>query len=236
MTALAGIEVRRRRKLGRVLIGVAIGAMLKLDLEQRVFSLGNVTLLALQAGVAALQGIGAGGVFLRGESRRLPSVHGMAPGTLAAAGAPGELPVVGIGLVAIHALLEGQRLLEISASVALRAIDGGVFSLQRIFRFGVIETLVNRRKGNLFPAGGIVAGLAALGEAAVMGIAVAVGALVEGKAGVARFAILPRRVALGARDLGMQSGQGITGLRMVELTDTDALPVFRIVALLAGRA
>ena len=57
MTTVAGIEVRRSRKLSGVPIGVAIGAGVKLDFVQRVLSFRDVTLGALQTRVAALQWI-----------------------------------------------------------------------------------------------------------------------------------------------------------------------------------
>lgn len=57
VAALAGVEVRRSGKLPGVLIAVAVSAALELHPEQRVFSLGNMTLPALQGGMLTLQGI-----------------------------------------------------------------------------------------------------------------------------------------------------------------------------------
>lgn len=56
--------------------------------------------------------------------------------------------------VAIAAVCKCDRLLEIAARVALRALDRGVFSEQGESGFGMIELLGGR---NLFPAGGRVA-------------------------------------------------------------------------------
>ena len=67
MAAIASVEVRCRGKLPRMLIGVAIGAALELNLEQCVFPLRDVTLSTFQARMPALQRIRAGGVFLHRE-------------------------------------------------------------------------------------------------------------------------------------------------------------------------
>jgi len=79
-----------------------------------------------------------------------------------------------------------------------------------------------------------VAGLASLSKAAVVRIAVTVSALVERDAGVARLAVLAGSMALGASDRGVQSGQRIPRLAVIELTDIDGFPVFHIMALLTG--
>jgi len=73
VTAIAGVEVGRRGKLIGVPVGVAIGAALELDLEQRVLSLRNVALRALQPGVPAFQRVRGSGMILYRELRRLPA-------------------------------------------------------------------------------------------------------------------------------------------------------------------
>ncbi len=146
VTAVAGVEIRRCRKLRRMFVSVAIGATLELYLEQRLLALGKVTQLALHPRVPTLQRICAGCVLLNGESRGLPSDHRVARGAFAAAGALGKLSAVRIGLVTIHAPLESEGFLEISAGMTLCAIDRRVFSCERIFRFGMVEALVYRRK------------------------------------------------------------------------------------------
>ena len=83
----------------------------------------------------------------------------------------------------------------------------------------------------------IVAILAAIemgrgGELAGMLIGVAIRATAE-NSGVARLFVLPGRVALLARDLGMQTGQRIACTRMVERAETERLPVTVIVTLQA---
>ena len=87
-----------------------------------------------------------------------------------------------------------------------------------------------------FQPASAVAGLASLGECAMVRIAVAVAALIERNAGVARLAVLTRCVTFGASHGSMQPGQGITRLGMIELAKRERLPVFGIVALLAAGA
>ena len=64
MAAFAGVKVRSRRELSIVLILVAIGAALKLDLEKRVFAFWDMTLGAFDFEVLPVQRIGRGGVQL----------------------------------------------------------------------------------------------------------------------------------------------------------------------------
>src|ERR1700687_298867 len=113
-------------------IGVTIGAAVELHFEEGVLPFLNVTLRALQAGMPALQGIGAGRVLLHRKFGRLPSLHGVALGALAMLGALYELPVVWIRLVAIRAFRKFQRLLEVTVGMALGAIDGSVLAFQRV--------------------------------------------------------------------------------------------------------
>ena len=238
VAAVAGIEVRSRRKLRGMLVGVTVGAALELNLEQRVLPFRNVALRALQSRMLALQRIRAGGVLLHRKGRGLPSLHRVAGGALPAVRTLGKLPVVRIGLVAVHAFLEHQRLFEIAAGVALGAIDAGVLAFQRKFGLGVVEAFVDRLQRNLLPPARAVARLAALREASVVRVLMTVGALVERNAHVLWLAVCSIRVALGALHLGMQAGQGIARLGVIELgltrlTDIDALPVHEIVALQA---
>ena len=66
----------------------------------------------------------------------------MARGALGSARTAGKLSAVRIGLVAVHALLENQRLLEVSAGVALHTIHAGVLAPERKLCFGMVEALV----------------------------------------------------------------------------------------------
>lgn len=143
VAAVARIEVRRRSELSGVPVAVTVGASLKLHLEQRVFSFRNMALRALQTSMTALQRIAARCMFLHRESRRLPALSRVARRTLASIRTLGELPVVGIGLVAVRTLAECQRLFKVAIGVALRAVDAGVFAFQRILGLRVIETLIH---------------------------------------------------------------------------------------------
>src|SRR5579864_5305075 len=80
-----------------------------------------------------------------------------------------------------------------------------------------------------------MARLASLRKAAVVRILVAIGALVERNAHILWLTVRAGRVALGALHLGMQAGQRIASLRVIELRGADGFPVLEIMALLAGR-
>src|SRR5581483_5368340 len=131
-------------------------------------------------------------------------------------------------------LFERQRFLEIPAGVALHAAHGLVFALQWILGLGVIEVLAHILKRDPLPPAGVMARLAALlAEASFVRISVAVIATAERNPHVTRLVVRAGSVALLARNLGMQPGQRVLGLRVVELR--DVLPVFEVVALLAIR-
>jgi hypothetical protein len=132
MAALTAVEVWRRSKLSRMLVGMAVGATLELDLELCVFAFRDVASGALHHGVSALQRIGGGSVILYSECRRLETVDGMAGSALAASRTLGKLTLVRVGLVTIRAPLKGKRLFEISARVALRTFHGRMFAQQRV--------------------------------------------------------------------------------------------------------
>lgn len=101
----------------------------------------------------------------------------------------------------------------------------------------MIETLVEGGSRDLFPACSRVTRLAALLEATVMNISMAVGALAKGNPWVSRFPFRVRRVAFLTSDLGVQSGQWIARLGMVELLDrAGGFPIGEVVALLTIRA
>lgn len=135
VAAFAAIKVRRLGKLSGMLVAVAISAVLELHFEQRVLAFRDVALLALQSGVTSLQGIGRSSVIFNGKFRRLEPIHGVAGGTFDSIAPFRELAVVWIRLMAIHTLLEGQRLLEIASGVAQCAFNRGMLSQQGILGF-----------------------------------------------------------------------------------------------------
>lgn len=126
MAAFAGIEIWRCCELAGVLVLVAVGAVLKLHFEHRVGAARDVALFASDLGVRALQWICRRRVIGQGERRGLPTVDRVTSGAFAPVWTLRELPLVRIVLVTVGAFLERDRLLEISATVALDAADHSV--------------------------------------------------------------------------------------------------------------
>lgn len=144
MTTITRVEIRCGSELPRVLIRVAIGAAVKLDLELRVLPLGNMTLRALHACMSALERIPAARMLFHGKRRRAPSLHGVAVRALGTSSTFLELSLVRIRLVAIGAAGKCQRLLEIAICVALFATHREMFPQQGIFGFRMIKFLADR--------------------------------------------------------------------------------------------
>jgi len=191
---------------------------------------------AFQTRMSALQWVCAQGMFLHCERGGFPAIYGVARATFSAIRTFGKLAIVGIGLVAIYALLEYERLLEISIGMAQAAIHAAVFALQGELCLGVIEALIQRLGRDLLPTARVVAGLAGLpGKASTVRVLVAVRALGERNPCVLWFAIGAIGMTLRALHLGVQPGQRIAGLRVIELSNADILPAFKIMALLARR-
>lgn len=231
VTPVTAVEIWRGGELPRMLVGMAVGAALELDLEPRVLAFGDVTPRTWHHGVSTLQRIRRCGVVLRRECRGLETVHGVARSALAAAGSFGKLALVRVRLVAIHACLEGQRLLEISTRVALRTLHRGMLAQQRVFGSRVIEALTDLFCRHPLPSVGVVACLATLGKASAMRIGVTIRTLAESNSRVARFAVRCGGMTLLASDLCVQPGQRVAGLGMVELPHVDGFPVVVGVAL-----
>lgn len=113
--------------------------------------------------------------------------------------------------MAVYAIGEWQRLLEVAIQMALSARNGGVLAEQGVFGFRMVEFEFRQQ---FFPSRGRVAILATLGlERAFVRIDVAVDAsrklhvfVSRGTAGLFGF------VALFASNLLVLTGQGITGL------------------------
>jgi len=229
------IQPRRSGELGLVLIVMAVQAAGELHFVKRVLPLRGMALRALQFRVLAFERVLGGGVRLHVELGRLPTVDVVAGGTLAAVGALHELAVVRV-LVAVYALGELERLLEVAFGVAGNAFHSLVLAEQRVLGFGVIEVLVQFGADDALPAAGGMASLARLaGEASLVGIGVAVVALRERNPNVPRLIIRPGGVALFALHLPVQAGQRVAGLRVIE-SPRNILPVIEIVAVCAVRA
>lgn len=138
MATLAAVRERRFRKLAVVGIFVAVQTVGELNFVKRLFAGGKVALRAFYFCVLSLERILRARVFFDAKRGRLPSLHFVAFGTLPFLRAAGELAVVNV-LVAIHAVCELQRLLEVPAGVASNAAYFHVFADERIFRLGMIE-------------------------------------------------------------------------------------------------
>lgn len=228
MALLATVQVRSLRELPLMFVLVAVHALGERNLIKRVPAFRNMTLHARYARMLALQSIGAGRMLLHIELRRFESLHRVACRALDAARPPSKLTTVNV-LMAIRTLLESERFFEIAALVAREAIDALVFSDEGILGFGVIEFLVYVLERNPLPAGSAVTGLAGLRKTSLMRIGMALSALAEHKADVARLVIRTRRVTLLANNLCVQSGQGKFGFVVIELR--NVFPIFEVVAL-----
>ena len=68
MAAIAGVKVGSGYELSRMPVGMTVGAAIKPDLEQSIFSPWDMALRAFQSCMTALQRIGAGGMLLHSES------------------------------------------------------------------------------------------------------------------------------------------------------------------------
>ena len=153
----------------------------------------------------------------------------MALRALALADARLELTLVGIGVMTIRALCEGQGLIEIASCVALGAANFHVHSQERVLCFRVIEL---HRRIHFFPAGSGMAGFAGSFECALVRVRMAIDAGIEFDSG--KFHRLVRaggEMALLAGYLGVHSGQRIFCFGMVELL--CVLPVGDVVTALA---
>ncbi len=139
MAILAFVQVRGRGELAVMSILVTVRAKREFYFVNRVLSDRQMAFGAFDRDVLAFQGIAGRIVFLHAEQRRLPSIQGMALCALALFRTSFELAFVRIGLVAIHAICEGKRLLEITIDVTGRAANRFVFAKQRIFCVRMIE-------------------------------------------------------------------------------------------------
>lgn len=140
MALFAAIQIRCSGELCLMFILVAIEAQLKLDFVKRFFPARNVALRALQAGMLAPQRISGRRVFFQTEGRGLEPLNVVAGTALRAASALNKLASVFV-LVTIHALLEGERLFEITIAMACQAIHLLMLPGQWILSLRVVEIL-----------------------------------------------------------------------------------------------
>lgn len=228
MTVLTAIIMGRPGELPVMRVLVTVGAIRELYLVDGFFSGGEMTLRALHRRVFAFQGVAGGLVLVYAERRRLPALDFVTFPAFTLRRASGKLPVVNI-FVAVHTIRKSQRLFEVSSGVARDAVHLGVRAKKRKLGLGVIE---RKPRQHFLPTDGGMAFFAALLEASMMGIDMAIAAICE-------FHVLePRRaaghvrlVAFFAFDLRVQAGQGVACLGMIELL--GGFPIVHIVAAFA---
>lgn len=175
MAALASIVVRGASELPIMDIFVAVRAIRKFHLVDRFFAGWEVAFGAFHLGVFPVKRILGRCVFLDLEERRLPAFHRVTLGTFALLDAPDELAIVNV-FVAVRAIVEWQRLLEVTIDMARRATNRGVLPEERILGLRMIE---GKGGEQLFPSGGGVAGLATLRERTLVRIDMAISASSE---------------------------------------------------------
>ena len=142
-----------------------------------------------------------------------------------------KLPFVGVRLVAIHALIERERLSKIPAGMAIAADHLDVRAQQREFRPRVVEL---HRHGDIFPTAGVVAGFASGLEFSPVRIGMAVDAALEFQSSeLHRVVRRSRNVALVAGHFHVKARKRIFCFRVVELR--SLFPVGEIVTPLAVR-
>ena len=218
VAVLALVEVRGAAELPGVRVLMAIRAGLERRVIVGIETRRKVALGAGQALVLASERVLGG--LMRGFGKRsgLPAGIGMTRPAFAVIGAGYELPFVLI-LMAIHALVVRDRLLEIGIHVALVAGQPVVLSVQGELSFAVVEGAA--RDLCVLPTGGVVARFAAGREGSVVRILMAAGARLE----IQSFVLdhlgvgLRRLVTLGALHIRMLAGQREMGGRVVKLLD-----------------
>ena len=135
MTRSTTVLVRGFRELPVMSVLVAIQAQRKFDFENRIGSSGNVTFGALHTCVLAQERIRGCSMFLHAKRTRDPTALRVTFRAFSFARATHKLPLMRIGIMAIHALRVRHRSLEIRVIVAACASDGLVLPQQWIFRF-----------------------------------------------------------------------------------------------------
>lgn len=232
VATLAAVPIRRRLELAEMRVAMAIGALCELDLVERRLARRHVTLRTRHVGMLSDQRISGIGVLLKSKGCGLETLDGVARRALAGIGTPGELPAVRIRPVAIGALLEDERLLEVSTRMAGDATHVRMFAEERELGGRVVELPRECRRRDGLPRHGVVTGLTTGCESAAVRISVACIAPIECQAGPSRLAVGAGRVTLFAFHLRVSAGEGELRLAVVELR--DHAPIRRAVTLMAG--
>lgn len=228
VAALALVEERSACELAGMGVLVTVHARFEFHFVKRVLAGRDVAPGAFHLDVFAPERIAGGVMFLHAEKRRLPAIDRVAIRALAFLRTRGELPAVRVRLMAIRALRECQRLVEIPARMTLDATDLSVHAEQGILRLGMVECEALLQ---LLPARRRVAILAAFFERALVRIDVASRARSEIHVRVAGW---PSRhvglVTFFASHLDVQAGERIARLGVIKFL--GRLPIHKIVAAL----
>jgi hypothetical protein len=148
MTIFAAVTMGCPGKLFLMGVLMAIGATVKFDFVPSSLSLWYMTLRACDRSMFSAQRKGGQIVLDQKELRRLEPFDSMTALTSSPVRPRGELTIVWIRLMAISALREGDRRLEIAFDVALKTADLRMLPEQRIFRRRVVKLSFQR---NSFP-------------------------------------------------------------------------------------
>ena len=102
----------------------------------------------------------------------------------------------------------------------------------------MIEFFIHRGQGHLLPARRVVTGLAGLNKAAMVRIAMAIGAFLKPNIGISRSAVGAWRMTFFARHLRMRSGQRIAGFGVIESPGVplDERKIFSVVLRVTANA
>lgn len=173
---VAVVQMRRTGKLRLVRIFVAVQAGGELQPKGGGFASRHMALGADHAGVFALQRKRRCRVVAYREPHRLETFHGVAGAAFTFVRALRELLRMRVRLVAIRTFAECQGPLEVAAGVAFQAVQLGMFALERKLCPRVTELV---SYVGAFPAAGVVARFAGVGEGTAMRIAVAIVAVRE---------------------------------------------------------
>ena len=238
VAAITGIEVWRRRKLPGMLVGVTIGAALELNLEQRVLPFRDMALRAFQPRMPPCSG------YALAACSFTVNVEGFHPFTVwqeahsPPSGRLANWPLCGSGLwqsmhfwntsgflkspLAWHCAQSTLACLPSSGNFVLEWSKRSLTACSEIFFHPLVLWHDWQPCGKLPWCGSLWQSEHWL----------------NGMPDVLRLAVRSVGVALGALHLGMQAGQRIARLRVIELgltglADIDRFPVHEIVALLA---
>ena len=222
VTNLAAVQVGCILELAAMLVFVAVGTLIVLKpVHGWIRGYGddggwNVTLLAFDRGVLALQRIFCFGMIADHEFSGLEALFVVARRTLSAVTATRKLRAMRTGVVTVAAVLEGDLLREASSLVTFFAIEGGVLAEQRELGGAVIEMATDAGHDQLEAVGVVAGSTGFIAEGGTMRALVAVFAAIVLELNEAGLAVIAGGVTLHAIHLGVKSGERVAGLGVIE--------------------